>query len=80
MEPKKEDAEDNEKLEFDSRSRSPSPARKKLLAKAAEILETCQQKDLDTLRMLAISEGGLVSDEVRRQACSCHQVRLLDLD
>lgn len=38
-------------------------------AKAADILEACKWKDTQRLRDLAVSEGGLLSDEIRRQAC-----------
>ena len=38
-------------------------------AKATKILEACKWKDMKTLRALAASEGGLLSDELRRQAC-----------
>jgi hypothetical protein len=37
--------------------------------KATSILDACRWKDTDTLRALAASEGGLLSDELRRQAC-----------
>jgi TBC1 domain family member 20 len=37
--------------------------------KAVSILDACKWKDTDTLRALASSEGGLLSDELRRQAC-----------
>lgn len=37
--------------------------------KAAKILEACKWNDTKTLRSLAASEGGLLSDELRRQAC-----------
>jgi hypothetical protein len=37
-------------------------------AKATRILDACRWKDTEILRALATSEGGLVSDEVRRQA------------
>jgi TBC1 domain family member 20 len=37
--------------------------------KAVKILDACRWKDTDTLRALAASEGGLLSDELRRQAC-----------
>ncbi|KAL2061711.1 hypothetical protein VTL71DRAFT_7089 [Oculimacula yallundae] len=46
----------------------PYPTQKKHGAKSAQILEACKWKDLETLRKLAATEGGLVSDEVRRQA------------
>lgn len=38
-------------------------------AKIARILEACRWRDSDILRSLAISEGGLINDEVRRAAC-----------
>lgn len=38
-------------------------------AKAAKILDACRWKDIETLRALAASEGGLLSDELRSQAC-----------
>ncbi|PBP25984.1 GTPase-activating protein gyp10 [Diplocarpon rosae] len=37
-------------------------------AKVTKILDACRWKDVETLRELAASEGGLVSDKVRRQA------------
>ncbi|RDW58080.1 hypothetical protein BP6252_13491 [Coleophoma cylindrospora] len=51
-----------------SRSCSPSPARPPRNAKATRILDACRWKDTDLLRTLATSEGGLVSDDIRRQA------------
>lgn len=39
-------------------------------AKAANILDACNWKDVAALRTLAASEGGLVWDELRRRACS----------
>jgi len=39
-------------------------------AKVQRILEACRDRDLDTLRHLAASEGGLVEDEIRRTACT----------
>ncbi|CZT00828.1 related to GTPase-activating protein gyp10 [Rhynchosporium graminicola] len=45
-----------------------SPTQTRYNAKSAHILEACEGKDLDALRLLAVSEGGLVSDEVRRRA------------
>ncbi|XMA16308.1 hypothetical protein WAI453_009099 [Rhynchosporium graminicola] len=44
------------------------PTQTRYNAKSAHILEACEGKDLDALRLLAVSEGGLVSDEVRRRA------------
>jgi hypothetical protein len=41
--------------------------------KVTKILEACKWQDLEALRIYAESEGGLISDEVRRLACSCHQ-------
>ncbi|KAB8303480.1 hypothetical protein EYC80_004897 [Monilinia laxa] len=54
-------------------SRSPSyPTRMKEprepTKKEVEILEACQWKDLEKIRNLAISQGGLISDDLRRQA------------
>lgn len=37
--------------------------------KIAAILEACKWKDLKSLRKLATSEGGLLTDELRRKAC-----------
>jgi hypothetical protein len=65
---------ENEKF-GDDISRFPSaasPEQQRRDAKATTILESCKFKDIDALRTLATSEGGLVSDDVRRQACSCH--------
>ena len=73
--------EEDEKLACDTRiSRTPSlsPEQKNRDAKAATISEACKWKDIDALRTLATSEGGLVSDEVRHQACSCHPVWLMN--
>ncbi|KAH6673709.1 rab-GTPase-TBC domain-containing protein, partial [Halenospora varia] len=36
--------------------------------KASEILDACESRDVERLRNLAISEGGLLSDHARRQA------------
>lgn len=49
-----------------TRASSPSPQD----AKAVQILDACRWKDTETLRTLAVSEGGLISDELRRQACN----------
>lgn len=51
----------------------PSPRMEKCMAKAEAIQEACQWKDLTNLRALATAEGGLLSDELRRQACRYHQ-------
>ncbi|KAF4637291.1 hypothetical protein G7Y89_g793 [Cudoniella acicularis] len=48
-----------------------SPARKHGIdvdGKASQILDACKWKDIEKLRALATSTGGLVSDHVRRQA------------
>lgn len=37
--------------------------------KSKEIEEACQWKDTQRLRDLAMSEGGLLSDDIRRRAC-----------
>lgn len=37
--------------------------------KTLAILEACQWHDIDELRKLATSEGGLLTDELRRKAC-----------
>jgi hypothetical protein len=79
MEPNGKLSEETENLAGDaSRSSSPAPEQKKRDAKAAEILEACKWKDIELLRTFATSEGGLVSDDVRRQACRCHQERLMN--
>ena len=72
--------EEREKLKEASRTPSPSPAAKKRNAKAAKILDACKWKDIQNLRVLATSEGGLVSDDVRCQACSCCLGSFLDIN
>lgn len=37
--------------------------------KTLAILEACQWNDVDELRKLATSDGGLLNDELRRKAC-----------
>lgn len=37
--------------------------------KTARIVDACKWKDIETLRALAVSDAGLISDELRRQAC-----------
>lgn len=44
-------------------------------AKVAAIIEACRWKDVEALRLLATSKGGLISDELRREACSCYQMK-----
>lgn len=46
--------------------RSPTPPNK-----AAEVLEACLAGDRGALAILATSNGGLLSDELRRRACEC---------
>jgi hypothetical protein len=63
---------------------SSPPQDEERVAKAKEILEACRWKDVETLRALSTSKGGLLSDDIRRQACSCPRERPLgakaDLD
>lgn len=35
----------------------------------ANILQACHSRDLDGLRQFAATDGGLVDDTVRREAC-----------
>lgn len=37
--------------------------------KIEDIVEACRWKDVKALRLLAVSAGGLVNDELRREAC-----------
>lgn len=37
--------------------------------KIDDIVEACKWKDVKALRLLAVSNGGLVNDELRREAC-----------
>jgi hypothetical protein len=73
MEPNGIVLEENEKVKPPPRTPSPTlsstPQEKARDAKAAKIHDACRGGDVNTLRILAISEGGLISDEVRRQAC-----------
>jgi len=80
MEPNGSAAENEDKKPNIPRTLSVSPQRQKYNAKTAKILEACKWKDLDALRALASSEGGLVSDHVRRQACSCYHQSYLNLN
>lgn len=47
--------------------------------KSKHIEEACQWKDTQRLRDLAVSEGGLVSDDIRRRACRCLFDRSLEM-
>lgn len=46
----------------------PSPESKQRVLKVTKIQEACKWRDIDALRILASSEGGLISDELRQQA------------
>jgi hypothetical protein len=80
MEPNGTVNEEIEKLSRASRTSLQSPQRGVRYAKATRILDACRWKDTEILRALATSEGGLVSDEVRRQACTCHKENLMHSD
>lgn len=42
------------------------------MQKIAEILDACSWRDVESLKKLALSRGGLVNDELRCKACqSC---------
>jgi hypothetical protein len=60
-----------------SRTSSPGPTAKQRewTEKTDKILEACKWRDLEAIRNYATSEDGLISDEVRRLACSCFQSR-----
>ncbi|PSS25672.1 hypothetical protein M430DRAFT_134332 [Amorphotheca resinae ATCC 22711] len=47
---------------------SSPPQDEERVAKAKGILEACRWKDVETLRALSTSKGGLLSDDIRRQA------------
>lgn len=61
---------EDEKVNIENRLPTPSlsPTAIARDAKVASIREACQWKDIEKLRALATSEGGLVLDDVRRQA------------
>jgi hypothetical protein len=63
----KQDSESTTPLDIPSEESAPPVQHPKI----ASILLACESKDSETLRALATSEGGLVSDAVRRQACKC---------
>jgi hypothetical protein len=80
MEPNGRLAEESEKPEVlpgDPAVSFPLVKSKEHNAKVASILDACKLRDITTLKTLATSEGGLVSDEVRRQACQCYHGSLL---
>lgn len=47
---------------FEPKARTRSP-------KEDEILDACRQRDLGALEALALSPGGLLTDELRKHAC-----------
>jgi hypothetical protein len=71
---------DTEKLERRSMTTPAVHDLKDEDVKATRVLEACKWKDLETIRILAESEGGLVSDEVRRHACRCYQDGTMDFN
>ena len=44
-------------------------------SKETEVIDACENGDVDSLISLATSNGGLVSDELRRLACTCPFIR-----
>jgi hypothetical protein len=72
-----EGCEKAEPLPSDPAASSPPVRSTEHNAKAVSILDACKGGDITTLRTLAASEGGLVSDEVRRHACQCYHGSLL---
>lgn len=65
------DEKENQKLTNASNTALSLPAASDISqAKITSILDACRWKDVELLRALATSEGGLVSDSVRREACS----------
>ncbi|KAH8659088.1 rab-GTPase-TBC domain-containing protein [Tricladium varicosporioides] len=60
--------EESEKSQNRPRTTSATRRPEKRDGKALEILDACESRDVERLRSLAISEGGLLSDPVRRQA------------
>jgi TBC1 domain family member 20 len=72
-----EETEKPEELPSNPDASSPPLRSKESNAKVASILDACKWKDTSILRTLATSEGGLVSDEVRRQACQCYSGNVL---
>lgn len=41
------------------------------LEKALAIMSACAQSDIPSLKALAESEGGFLTDDLRRRACLC---------
>ena len=46
-----------------------TPMSNRKTSKADKIRQACEDRDLDSIRELAVSEDGLVEDELRRTAC-----------
>ena len=47
--------------------------------KVHEIHEACRRQDVDSIRALASSEGGLIDDEARRAACMRYTMSCSDI-
>jgi hypothetical protein len=78
MEPNGGVPEEDEKIRDPSQASSSSSVKQERAAKTQKILDACKYRDVEALRLLATSEAGLVSDDARRQACSCHLQRAMD--
>ncbi|EPE26119.1 Ypt/Rab-GAP of gyp1p [Glarea lozoyensis ATCC 20868] len=68
MEPHGSPLEESETGVSRQDSSSPSRLAEKHDTKTAAIIRACNRQDLESLRSLATSEGGLVSDDLRRRA------------
>jgi hypothetical protein len=55
------------KTESDHSAQDSSPTKEN--TKKTQILDACRLKETEILRTLAVSEGGLITDDLRRQAC-----------
>lgn len=55
----------------------PTGLTEKQLEKQSQIHDACRWKDVGALRVLGSTEGGFLTDELRRQACACIIVREL---
>lgn len=76
MEAKESDLHDELDLQKHSTPHIEHVHSEKYQDKVPRILKACKGKHLNTLRELAISEGGLVSDSLRCQACSSYKRKL----
>lgn len=65
MDEKKEDV----KVKIESSETNTREIPEEASTKTLAILEACKWKDVEELRKLATSEGGLLNDELRRKAC-----------